>query len=807
MHRRFWIALILCFWACSGGSSPSVGTDIIDTGSSDSDSTGSSDGMDTGFPPVEIAPTAPFSEPESLDVATWMVGVIWDSSNNAVASQLDYKVFELPEAGTDEYGVVWVEKIPDENDSIGSYSPSVVYAATVIEVQEATRLIARADQASSIYLNGGLQPGDVYASGKTRVPFVLQPGANLIVVQAYGRNREVRISLWTTSDELAFNLNDITMPHLVVDRTDHQHIGVPILNMTDHAISDLTARVIENDVFAETSVQYPSIGPSAVTQIGFELFPKAPYIATEDGISVTLRLESPSLDWSYEREVVIPTVDAAEGYRRTFRSPVDDSIQYYGVREPTEVDPDLNYGLVLSLHGAGVQGIGQARSYHPKDWTYIIAPTNRRPFGFDWEEWGRLNGLMALANAREHFSIDDTRVHLTGHSMGGHGTWHVGVTTPGHFAVIAPSAGWQSFYTYGGSNKPGGPFARSRAHSDTLNYISNLARRTVYIIHGTADDNVPFSEGLAMHEAVSEVCEEVYFHQEPEAGHWWDGDQSPGADCVDWPPLFEIMEERAVDPLELDFSFISPSPAYSPWHSYIRFQSATTPYEDVSATSSLNGDGLALTTDNVRSMEIDGAALRARGLEQIQIDGDLLDLPDGPLVLGPESGKNESVHGPYNQVYHQPFCFVYGEDREAYAQVVAYMTSFWNVIGNGHACALPYAALTDTIEEEYNLIFVGVSQEDAGVPEMSISWDQGNIHIADKSYSAAGMLMVYPRKNRLAALLATPPGAEHLLYWVIPFSSRSGMPDYLIWSEAGLVAAGFFTAEWGYDPALGVIVE
>jgi hypothetical protein len=49
--------------------------------------------------------------------------------------------------------------------------------------------------------------------------------------------------------------------------------------------------------------------------------------------------------------------------------------------------------LVLSLHGAGVQGIGQAQAYSPKDWAYLIAPTNRRPFGFDWEEWGRRNGL------------------------------------------------------------------------------------------------------------------------------------------------------------------------------------------------------------------------------------------------------------------------------------------------------------------------------------------------------------------------------------------------------------------------------
>ena len=37
----------------------------------------------------------------------------------------------------------------------------------------------------------------------------------------------------------------------------------------------------------------------------------------------------------------------------------------------------------------------------PPNWAYIIAPTNRHPFGFDWEEWGRFNALATLDAARE----------------------------------------------------------------------------------------------------------------------------------------------------------------------------------------------------------------------------------------------------------------------------------------------------------------------------------------------------------------------------------------------------------------------
>ena len=45
---------------------------------------------------------------------------------------------------------------------------------------------------------------------------------------------------------------------------------------------------------------------------------------------------------------------------------------------------------------------------------------------------------------------DPDRIYLTGHSMGGHGTWHLAANDPDRWAAIAPSAGWISFDTYGG---------------------------------------------------------------------------------------------------------------------------------------------------------------------------------------------------------------------------------------------------------------------------------------------------------------------------------------------------------------------
>ena len=31
----------------------------------------------------------------------------------------------------------------------------------------------------------------------------------------------------------------------------------------------------------------------------------------------------------------------------------------------------------------------QVNAYQPKDWAYVAAPTNRRRYGFYWQDWGQ----------------------------------------------------------------------------------------------------------------------------------------------------------------------------------------------------------------------------------------------------------------------------------------------------------------------------------------------------------------------------------------------------------------------------------
>jgi dienelactone hydrolase len=811
MRYRVLFGLSAMLWACDdGGSSAPVVMDaaMIDASMVDAAIDGGVvDAMpapdmaidmqvDQGVPPQAIVET---TDPTPYTVDNWVTTTIRD--DDPVFVRFERGQFLAPAAGALAYTLGWQAAELDEEGRMADFGRGVAYLAAEITVDEPVRIVAQLDRVLELYVNGVRQPGDVYGSGGMRLPIVLQAGENEIGMRVYGARGQPRIQLWSTPDEVVLNTADLTAPHLRVGDDDVQYLGVPLVHLTGAPATQVVARVVEDDYWTGTERITPGIAPNAVSQIGFELRPKMPHAGERPAegepaprVPVTVEVTSP--DWATGYRQTIELELSFEGaYRRTFLSPTDGSIQFYGVQPPPDPIPGESLGLVVSLHGAGVGGLGQARAYSPKDWAWLIAPTNRRPFGFDWEEWGRLNGLNAMADAMNAFPIDDTRVHLTGHSMGGHGTWHLGVHDGGRFAVIGPSAGWQSFYTYGGAQRPNGPFARSRAHSDTLNYVSNLTDKPVYIIHGDADNNVPVSEGRTMRDAVAEVTDDLGYHEEMGAGHWWDGDASPGADCVDWPPLFELMQDRTVDPWTLDFDFVSPSPAYNPHRSYVTVASVLSDDADFSLSSARVENQVILATENVRSLILDGDRLMEAGIEEVLVDGTALPVVAGPIEHGPQTGKRPGVQGPFNQVFHRPFCFIYPDERLELAHFAGYLTSYWALIGNGHACTLPMSKVDDDLIAQRNLIHLG---QRWNAPEsVPFAIDERGIEAANGTrFEAAALLYVFDGGAGLHAVLGAARGYEFLLYRAVPFTSRSGFPDFLIWSTQGARTAGFFDADW-----------
>lgn len=764
------------------------------TGSGGAGGESSGGGGGAGAAPA-TPPLAPPSTPEPIFVPEWKTCYVpSNAKSDPVFGALEKNAFTLPTGPTPE--CAWKTYPGKENGSLGKPFSGVLYAAA--EIEAPGHVFARADVVVSVHGDDGERsPGDLYGSGKLRVPVVRAAGKHVVVVRALGGRGEAFAELFSTPDELVINTLDATLPTLVEDNSEERALGVAVLNVGERDALDLTARVEESEFVEGTVVSHAGLTSGGVTQLTFRLVPKAAWPKADTPIEIGLRVESPSLEWSYRATVSMTTQRKGETYARTFVSPMDGSTQYYGVVPPADFDPATSYGLVLSLHGASVEALGQAKAYSAKDWAYVVAATNRRPFGFDWEEYGRRDGIEVLEDAQRSFATAADRVYVTGHSMGGHGTWQFGTLFPGRFATIGPSAGWGTYSSYVNLPKPTGAFARSQASSDTFAFLGNLARRGVYAIHGTADDNVPFSEGQTLVDEVKKWTDDVEFHVEEGAGHWWDGDAAPGADCVDWPPLFDFMKARSLDPFELDFEFTTPSPFVSPRHSYVTILSQSDAWSNSRLESSASGAVLTLKTTNVRALRIDGDALAAKGITTLIVDG-MVRAFDGETTVGPSTGKRLGMTGPLNEVFARPFCFVIDDDAPpAYDRYAAYLLSLWSTRGNGRGSALRMSALTAELRATHNLVFLGVPPSKLAA-KAPFEWTSSSIDLGSTHLTEGGLAFVFPDGDRLSAVVAVTAGSEHLLYRFQPFRSAYAPPDYLAWDATGVKAAGFFAPDWGY---------
>jgi predicted esterase len=148
---------------------------------------------------------------------------------------------------------------------------------------------------------------------------------------------------------------------------------------------------------------------------------------------------------------------------RGYRSSVDGSVQPYAVTFPAEFgkDPRRKWSLDIVLHGRD-KTLTEVKFLHQHDGEHD-APKEQ-----DWVQldiYGRGNNAYRWAGERDVFEaaeaflaterylgraqlLDPDRVVLRGFSMGGAGTWHIGLHYPDQWCVIGPGAGFTSTHGY-----------------------------------------------------------------------------------------------------------------------------------------------------------------------------------------------------------------------------------------------------------------------------------------------------------------------------------------------------------------------
>jgi hypothetical protein len=93
-------------------------------------------------------------------------------------------------------------------------------------------------------------------------------------------------------------------------------------------------------------------------------------------------------------------------------------------------------------------------------------------------------------------------------------------------------------------------------------------------------------------------------------------------------------------------------------------------------------------------------------------------------------------------------------------------------------------------------VWIGVDADTVN-PSVAATWDDDEVDVGGDGGADSGVLTVFPRGDGLDAAMATTRGDERLLYSIMPFSSRSGLPDWFVWG--GEVATGFYAPDWSAD--------
>jgi predicted peptidase len=180
----------------------------------------------------------------------------------------------------------------------------------------------------------------------------------------------------------------------------------------------------------------------------------------------------------------------------------------YMVYVPEEYDPEQRWPLVVFLHGAGERGddgvdqstvgIGPAIEENPERFPCIVVMP-QCPTGVMWPAQAEhIDTVISLTLAE--YSIDESRMYLTGLSMGGYGTFMYGADNVDRFAALVPICG-------GGR----------------ITDAAKLATVPMWVFHGEADPVVTPDKSRSMVEAIKAAGGDIRYTEYPEVGHnSWD---------------------------------------------------------------------------------------------------------------------------------------------------------------------------------------------------------------------------------------------------------------------------------------------
>ncbi|MEZ8218356.1 Alpha/beta hydrolase family protein [Candidatus Fervidibacteria bacterium JGI MDM2 SSWTFF-3-K9] len=344
-----------------------------------------------------------------------------------------------------------------------------------------------------------------------------------------------------------------------------------VVNMSEQTLPFVDVRVRENEWFTETSERIGNLALGESSQLPFLIAPKRP-IKPDEKPRLHLVIRTTGEQQEFDLPVTVRRRD--EPFFTTHRSRIDGSVQPMTLLVPPDYDPQRSYPLVVALHGSKGCLIGHAFSVKPN--FIIVAPHGRGQTGY--RDFGEVDIFEAMDEVRKRYRIDEDRIYLTGHSMGGGGTFRLAVRYPHLWAAIAPmaSAGARPF-----------EWLRNLLHIPTLFY------------HGSEDEVVPVQMAREAANYIRQLGYNFRYEEVEGKPHWWG---------VDFPEMFAFFAQhrRTKSPDQIAFWTNDPRANRAYWLEIADFDDYTKPASVEAQVTRDKGHGarLILKTENVREVKL-----------------------------------------------------------------------------------------------------------------------------------------------------------------------------------------------------------
>lgn len=688
---------------------------------------------------------------------------------------------------------------------------------------------------SNVYVNGELHMGDAYSMGYLHIPLKLRKGPN----EFYVRGVMVTANLSFPDKPALLRTDDPTLPSIRLGEANTTLQGAVVVVNT--SMTPLTGLQLVSKLAGKTlTASVPSVPALSSRKVAFLFDGSAVTTKGAQSCELTLMQNGKPLDTgSLSVEAVAP----GASYSQTFVSRIDGSLQYYAVTPQSSATAGPS-ALFLSVHGAGVEASGQARAYKAKDWGNLVAATNRRPRGFNWEDWGRLDALEVLAITKNQFKPDPQHIYLTGHSMGGHGTWFLGATYPDKWAAIAPCAGYPTLKEYGSadgvipdssSNPLEQILLRSGNQSDVLKLTSNYKPLGVYVFHGDADRTVPVTYARQMRKLLGESQPDMSYYEYPGGSHWF-GDHS-----VDWKPLFDFFKwhQMPVDSSVNTVDFTTANPGISAGYRWASIEQQSQPLLYSRIQLNRRGRSISGTTSNVSLLKLALTNVDPKASVTITLDGtpavtytprtdqDTLFLrrENGQWTPAqrPDSGqKSPHRNGTFKDAFNNRMVFVYGtkgtkEENDWNWQKARYDAETWYYRGNGAIDIIADTEFSPVKYADRGVVLFGNATNNmawqALLADCPIQVERNRVRAGNQQWQGDDLAayFVWPIKASKTASVAVVSGtglkgmqaASANQY----FAGASGFPDFMIFGldmlragSKGVRMAGFFDNTWKLTP-------